>query len=530
MPDLRYLISDAVTSVQRHPDPRLQWDPAKVSEVMHNANEFMRPEDRLPDAEIRRQVAALAAGGDDATGGAWSMAQAAAQSYLSQGENAGLTTMVARLGLAVAHAERWTTQCIPAGDSYVIAIDTGLMGAFHRVARYLAFYWRWNIDKPERVYPQTTLFKPYVIERIFRVYFSALRWNGYFMFTNLVNEPASGKHLGRVVKHIAIVFALLHEIAHAVDFTLRADRDGPRIDDESRADELAARMIAQLALDEEFGPISPGLVAVGVRHYFQTLRAIEGAIYMIRPTTHPSAEQREGAALKVLLDTVGPTGAYSWSRVVYRPVEALITLAGATPPVIALRPPFDLPDVFTAVRTVFPANEINPIFLKAVGYAEALDSMAHLPPEFLAATLWSEVGSGNGRYSEAHLSAGLSSGNSPSGRQDDISSRAAQGWAWLDSFVKDLDEQHAHPPRLTSDGLRYAEAYWIPQFHALDPFIRCAAWSLHATRLGWDSRWKQGIRNWGQLPGGTEPRAMTDLAWVIRDEDPPAAPGSSTRS
>lgn len=150
----------------------------------------------------------------------------------------------------------------------------------------------------------------------------------------------------------------------------------------------------------------------------------------MRPSTHPHARRRATDTVEKLLHAIGPTEAHGWSRAVYRPVEALITLAAATPPMIDTRPPFDLGRVFTATYPLFAADDRFHDYIRVMEHIEALDSLAHLPPDFLAANLGTEIGNNEIRFSEVPSTADPSV-DAP--HTESIRPEEALGWAWLDS-------------------------------------------------------------------------------------------------
>jgi hypothetical protein len=498
--ELRDLILEAIESERRHPDPRYHADLTVIADNLRKINRHYDPVDQYTEEEIQLALDAAIAGGDNATGGAWRLACDIAKIYLEDVRRPELVEVIDRCSLALSRADRWTTSCAPAGANFVIALDAGLLGALARTARYLGIYWIWDPKTPERVTPQSRFPGPHIMERVFRIYFREFRWNGYFRFSHQVNEPRSSRDLVASVTVLATTYALLHELAHAIR---TVDHSLGKIshDEEKNCDTLAAAMIAGLAkggLDGNEWRFPPGLIALGVRHFFQVIRIVEGSVFMIRPSTHPSASERHDSALKVLHSFLGPDGSITWSRVVHRPVTTLIDLALLPPAWVDTRR--TLESVFAASYPLFvPNDESLQTGLLFNERVERFDSFAYLPPDELATMLGV-----------------LLRANSPEGRLSN-DALSTLGWQWVDENVGVSSAALKARSRTTSQGLLFSDHYWNEEFRSLGFAGAVAAWCLCQTRLGWLSYWRMGIRGWGALPDGSSPRALQDLEWVIRE-------------
>ena len=119
---------------------------------------------------------------------------------------------------------------------------------------------------------------------MFRLYFTELRWNGYFAHGYYVEQPPVGTGLAMAAAWVATLFALLHELAHAIRFSEPAGVRTNSPQEELVCDELAAQMLAtvpsaRLLLSPiqslaGHGPDGPAPRPRGARgpHFFQTLR------------------------------------------------------------------------------------------------------------------------------------------------------------------------------------------------------------------------------------------------------------------
>ncbi|MEV4176027.1 hypothetical protein [Nonomuraea sp. NPDC049709] len=507
--DFRFLISAEIESLPRHPEARYAWNPNSARETLRARNRLVSEAEQLTDEDIERQTSGTHSSSDASTDGAWSLALSIASVFLIEHNRPDLLAVLDRCYLAISRADRWSTLRTAVDDTVVISMDYGLMGALSRVGRYLGFYWKWSRLLPGRVYSRERLIPSDVMERIFRVYFRDLRYNGYFSYSNHVLEPRC--ELTNVAIKLSATFILLHELSHEL---LRADDSlfpSPHNDEELICDALASTMLATLSTSPIFRGVEPGVTAIAVRHFFLTLRLIDDAIYMVRPQTHPHPLDREEVAMDALLRALGPSGAHAWSRVVYRPLSALADLTTLAPPWLDMD--VKLSSVFTFANNHFVLDDRSPSRAMQVDIMEYIDCEIHRDPDLMASDLISII--------NKLLSSGGSLAGCPAELVEMARNRNASaeiGWEWVDRFLQlnsaIMDKIWSLVPK---DGLTYCGCDLYREFDNLAR-LRYLVWALCHYRRGWISMWRTGLRNWGTNVNHEIPRAMWDLSWVIRDE------------
>jgi hypothetical protein len=443
---------------------------------------------------------------DQDTENTWLLARLIASRYLRRAGLDDLVPVILQARLALAHADRWTMSTTAFNGCYIVTVDAGFRGALSRVGRFLGFYWAWDFPGPEHIRSQPQFPGPAVMERMFRLYFTEFRWAGYFTNALSVHEPPDGTGLGAAAAHTAFLFAVLHELAHVI-LTEQRQKEATAPEEELQCDRLACEMLAQVHSARLLVPQAPevvaltanvpapGLMALGVRHHFQTLRAIESAYYMIRPTaTYPTAAERERAALATLRELRGIRDASRWSKDVARPIEALVDLVTTAPPPSRMLPT-GLPESPT-IPQLIEAMQPRFIPLERAGGAEMLDElerldqMAFVPAELLRAMF-------------------------PKGFA------APEGSApnWAEPILTALDAASGREVRdIRERGLPFSLVGKVSPLAGLDGVARVALWAVHTTeKYGWDPGFM--VRSWGTTSGGIPPRILVEPGMIGPGKD-----------
>ncbi|WP_326729952.1 hypothetical protein [Streptomyces phaeochromogenes] len=484
-------------SMPRSDHPQFVWDPQSA---LGHLRDYQK---HHPDGENSVSTAAFAhaqgeRSGEALLGGTWAAAQFCARLYVIGIGRQDLTPFVADIRLAVSATDRWTTLHDRSLSGSVVNIDYGLLGAHTRLARCLGAYWAWEYDNPLSVAPQRELVPADAAERFLRLYFRDARRFGFLAYRYHIFTPSSGTQLTSLASTIATVFALCHEISHALietDATLGSENLS---DVEMQCDALAASMIALLSFpSSDIGTIDPCLISLGITHHFQTLKCLENACFMIRPGSHPENAEREGVALAAFWELLisSDTVRYSsmdlvWSDAVYAPVRALVDLVVQTPP-------WGDPDRsrLTECLAKFPQyvklTEVQN--RNVVDALEWQDLVVHTPPDRLAQ--WFAI---NVRLAAVQ-------GGMPDADPDVLIWSLATlpspqgGWRLVDRFMEaNAEALRSVEERVEQYGLtHYGYLEW-EQFRRMGPVLGYYLWCLCAIRLGWDSRSASGNRMWGE--------------------------------
>lgn len=458
MDDKIRILIEALEQMPRQQDEVFTWSVAQQRETLRrnlmNSSllEGMSPEEisKFLDQGAPRRIS-------DVTS-AWNSALSIAVAFLESFGYAEAATIVGeRCRLAISHTDRWTTTTTPLDDDFVISVDSGLLGVLIRVARYISFFFAWNRNEPGRLYGRADVFPADALERLFRVYFRSLRFGGVFSTKEMVNNPES--ELVNRISFYAFLFVLLHEIGHVL-ISLGVVPQNRDENDELACDALAVEMICCVPGED------PGIIALGVRHFFAVQRCIEGALYMISPSSHPSAERREREAAVMILSTIGSTGAVGWSRMAYTPMLSLIKLANMTFPWADMET--KLSEVYDWARPKFEIVELNesddtPKLI--LDFQENADCGIHQPPDLLASELIEAM---NQFLSEGDDLAGCPLELVELARGQEHSSEL--GWTWIDRFIElNHDTLQEIWRNIPSSGLRYCDYYWYRCFRELGP-------------------------------------------------------------
>lgn len=515
-------VARALRDLPRHPDARYQGSYEETRDHYVGLKSVLPLAERRSDAEARAEFEVLRQS-ENGLVDAWQVAvDLAARFFWLQGQPE-MAAQIRSAVLACGRADTCTTSCTRAGDTFVVGVDSGMMSTFVRTGRFYGMWWQWEAEYPERIRAQPRFPGPGALERMFRLWFRGLRWNGYVASDNAVVEPASGRGLGMQVSFLSAVYLLLHEIAHGV-----AETDGSIAKDVDP--ELAADYVATLVMSTaaSHGPVPPGLVALAVRHFYLTLEAIEGAIYMVRPRSHPSVVERRKAAGRALWRSLGPTGALLWSSTAEMPLRRLVELANMAPP-WALPPGDDLSNIFSTYSDYVVASPVDADGLKKLSLMERMDIDVHFPVRYQHLVLGHMVDEGvlaeadDLSYCELPLAdRSLSSAEPLPGAEARGSAAMAEakGRAWFErlsngpasAVVRHLESA------LERDGLLFSSFYWSKPIRALPHrSAAVASWSLVAASLGWKNPVTDGMRAWGTKPGGDIPLELHDLEWVAKN-------------
>ena len=496
-------------SMPRHDDEDFHWSLDEWQDRVKDVRSSLSQRQLNVDTQELFPASPGETGGgnpDDDVRHAWGTARSAAVAYLNFRGRSDLAKIVEeRCHLAISHTDKWITSFAPSRDQYVIRSDQGLMGVLQRLTRYLVMYFRWDPTFPGRVYGYAEPFPPDAMERLFRVYFRNARFGGIFCTRDLVLNPPS--FLVRILPVLTQTFILLHEISHvliAYDPALAQSES----DEEIVCDTVAAEMFTHIQVPD------PGLRALATRLFFAMQRALEDAVYMIPPSTHPSARIRATEALSRILETTGPTGEIAWSRMVFTPVDTLIDMAALSPAWVDVDTPLDAVYDWASPHFEIVGGSGHDQARRMIKFYEDIDCGIHQPPDSMAEFLVERINMclGLDSYDMSACSdelLDLVRGQPPS---------ASLGWSFIDLFIElNATEIQSFRDRVRRDGLRYCDYYWFKAGRdwgfLLDYFI----WALVHIRLGWDNGWGTGVRAWGWNLKHERPREMTDMNWVIEN-------------
>jgi len=170
-----------------------------------------------------------------------------------------------------------------------VILDVGLHGAISRSSRFLTLL----LDSPS-ISPGSpvdpggrrhlTDERLLALWRLDASYWNVLRWHGlfatHFQFRNTADPRAE---FAGLADHLALRFALLHELAHFVH-----RQDAVRLDPVSS--EIEADVAATHIMRYSWGP---ALAALGASLYLYATRRIDAARFLVPPRTHPNWFQRQ---------------------------------------------------------------------------------------------------------------------------------------------------------------------------------------------------------------------------------------------
>lgn len=461
-------LAQALGSLHRHPDPQYQWHEGVF---LSNLQRWKRlnPE-TFPVIGVSQPV-------EPDYLSEWDLAKSLAAHFEISCGRHDLAGRILEAALTVSHTDRAVSSCTLVGSDAVVGVDAGLMSSLARMAKFLGVYWRYPGEPVSRVKPQPRYPGPHLMERIFRIYFRSLRYDGYFSLSYFLEPAPDSLGLIQSTTKIAWVFVLLHEIAH---FVRRLEQVvlPNQCAEEIACDRLAVMFAGCLT---EFG-VDAGLLALGIRHYFETLRVVEAAVFMMHPVSHPPAGTRLSHAMKCLFDVGGPTGAVTWSQAVHRPLCALVDLSCMSPPFLGMEDD-PLPSVIERVA------EVVDITLPDLGlgdttqerqanWALALSRFERAEYDIFAVDplrLLAHYLSRDGLIPDNH---------------------AAQEWlaTIVESHREELSILRKSVP---TDGLAFSRLYWVTGVDGMSLGVAHALWGHLARGLGWLPDERSGMRAWG---------------------------------
>jgi hypothetical protein len=219
-----------------------------------------------------------------------------------------------RTHLAFLPSRSWSAMTVPAGDSYLIAIDREVLSALYFLAKLMIVRWTVQVgaeDADAELHRAGAEIPTEVLTRLARCYFGSAQLHGSFQLPTVVWNTQSQLMVALSTTLHAERFLIHHEAQHITLGHLDPRSEAVRTStmDASVAQEIeadAGAIVATMARfvnhelddDEQFELLA---ALCGVRLLFEAQDLVERSHFLARPPTHPSPQARYQALRDIAL-------------------------------------------------------------------------------------------------------------------------------------------------------------------------------------------------------------------------------------
>jgi hypothetical protein len=219
-----------------------------------------------------------------------------------------------RTHLAFLPSQSWSAMTVPAGDSYLIAIDQEVLSALYFLAKLMIVGWTvqfGNDDADAELHRVGGEIPAGVLIRLARCYFGSSQLYGSFILPTVIWNTQSQLKVAASVTFHAERFLLHHEAQHVTLGHLDPEAQavapttldvGVRQEIEADAGAVAATMarFVNHELDEE-EQFEVQTALCGMRLLFEAQDLVERSHFLVRPPSHPSPQARYEVLKEVAL-------------------------------------------------------------------------------------------------------------------------------------------------------------------------------------------------------------------------------------